>query len=110
MPMLTYTFSTAGVPTSRLAVWTTNGTVSFTAVAGLSVPNVSMSKFFAYGRFPASSAKLRSWSVSTQTLSPSRRTPKRRLEPAGLPSRLMSLPYSLPVKRESPSLNWLQKK
>ena len=60
MPMLTYTFSTAGSPTVRLAVWTTNGTVSFTAVAGLSVPNVSMSKFFAYGRFPASSAKLRS--------------------------------------------------
>ena len=37
-------------------------------------------------------------------------TPNRRLEPAGFPSRFRSFPYSLPVKRESPSFRTLQKK
>ena len=80
------------------SVCTTNGTDSRIAVAGSSVPNVPWSRATLKSVIAAWSAKLWSWSVSTHTLLVVvfHSTPNRPLLPAGLPSRLRSLPSSPP--------------
>ena len=78
-------------PRSR-SICTPNPTDSRTGVSGSSVPNTPNTGRSSYSPSAVSSLKSRSWSVSTQTspASSSQSTPKSRLDPSGLPSRLMS--------------------